>query len=122
MPRCGSWWVSRVAGTLRVPSATAHGVCLLLVKQFVQVNVVRAELAAVVPRGDLHDPLSARRLDTHASRSLDAREVEAVEHEFVDRVHALGELRLDCTAERRAVRVVRAGLECLVLAAHLAPG
>src|SRR5262245_10103177 len=90
-------------------------------QQFAKVNVERPEFASVVPRGDPANPGLPGSL-AHYRRhcGLHGSKVETVDHDLVHRVHPLGQLALHRAAERRAVGVVGARLQGLVLATNLA--
>src|SRR5579883_446481 len=92
-----------------VPSAVnpASTRCL---NEFREVNVERAEFAAVVAGSDsLHAATEARRLYSRPRGFFNRREIEAVEDQFIHRVHAFWQLRLHRAAKSGAVGFVRAG-------------
>src|SRR5437762_2804215 len=85
-------------------------------------QMMRPELAAVVARGDTEHSRPASSADAHSHRLLYRIQVQPVEHDFVDAIHALRQRGLHQAAERWAVSLVGTRLEPLVLAADLAAG
>ena len=80
-----------------------------------------AEAAAVVACGDAQNARDAGRANADAHRFLDGILIHAVDDDLVDGIDAIGKGGFDDAAQGRAVGVVGASLELLVLAADLAP-
>src|SRR4029077_16349835 len=85
-------------------------------------EMLRAELATVVPGADRPHAGAAGSPDAEPHRRLDARSIRAVEHDLEHAVDAFGHLGGGDSSERGTERVVRGGDHALVaLRAHFAP-
>src|SRR5262245_33763546 len=86
----------------------------------VEVQWVLAELAAVVPGADLHNPRAARGPDAHAHRGFHRADVEAVDDDLVDGPDTRRQAAHAQVPERGAVLLVGRRPERLVARADLA--
>src|SRR5438132_1255404 len=80
-------------------------------QQFVEIQMVRSEFAAIVAGGDADDPREASGADAGDRCLFDGVEIEAVDDDLVHAAGGRRQRRRDGTAQRGAVGVVGARLE-----------